>query len=105
MTGPARSPAPGLIDLASWHGTRTAPDLAATRADIDAYVNAGGHRAALAGRAGLAAEVWALGWHRLWAADWYLQQLDMGWITWQYRPNQHEAITRHVGEAAVLLLL
>jgi hypothetical protein len=94
---------PGLIDLASWHGTITAPDPAATRALIQAYVNAGGHRAALAGRAGLPAEAWALGWHRLWAADWYLQQLDMDWISSQHLPSQHEAIRRHVDEAAALL--
>ena len=94
---------PGLIDLASWHGTTTAPDPAATRADIEGYVSAGGHRAALASRAGLPPEAWALGWHRLWAADWYLQQLDMGWIPSEYLPNQHEAIQRHVGEAAALL--
>jgi hypothetical protein len=94
---------PGLIDLASWHGTISAPDPAATRALIEAYVSAGGHRAALADRAGLPAEAWALGWHRLWAADWYLQQLDMGWITSEHLPSQYEAITRHVGEAAALL--
>jgi hypothetical protein len=94
---------PGLIDLASWHGTRTAPDPAATRALIEAYVNAGGHPAALADRAGLPAEAWALGWHRIWAADWYLQQLDMGWIPDQYLPVQRQAIERHVNEAAALL--
>ena len=94
---------PGLIDLASWHGTTTAPSPQATRVLIEAYVGAGGHRAALASRAGLPAEAWALGWHRLWAADWYLQQLDMGWIPDQRLANQHEAITRHVGEAAALL--
>jgi Phosphotransferase enzyme family len=94
---------PGLLDLASWHGTRAAPDLAATRALIEAYVAAGGHRAALASRAGLPAEAWALGWHRLWAADWYLCQLDMGWIPAQYLPVQRQAIERHTAEAAALL--
>ena len=94
---------PGLIDLASWHGTRDAPDLTATRALITAYVEAGGHRAALADRAGLPAEAWALGWHRLWAANWYVRQLDMGWIPSLYLNEQREAIERHTAEAAALL--
>jgi hypothetical protein len=94
---------PALLDLASWHGTITAPDPAAARALITAYVRAGGHRAALADRAGLPAEAWALGWHRIWAADWYLRQLDMGWIPEQYLSGQREAIERHTAEAAALL--
>jgi Phosphotransferase enzyme family len=95
---------PGLIDLASWLGTTTAPDLPAVRAHITAYTDAGGHRTALQPRAGIPAEAWACGWHRLWAADWYLQQLDMGWIPDQYLDNQAGAISRHVTEAATLLL-
>lgn len=95
---------PGLLDLASWHGTRDDPDPAAVRATITAYVQAGGHPDALADRAGLPAESWALGWHRIWAADWYLQQLDMGWIPDQYLGTQREAIERHTAEAAALLL-
>lgn len=95
---------PGLIDLASWLGTTTAPDLPAVRDHITAYVNAGGHPAALAPRAGIPAEAWACAWHRLWAADWYLQQIEMGWITSEHLPNQHEAINRHITEAAALLL-
>jgi len=94
---------PGLLDLASWHGTRGAPDLAATRALIEDYVRAGGHPAALADRAGLPAEAWALGWHRLWAADWFIEQLDMKWIPAQYLTVQREAIERHTREAAALL--
>ncbi len=94
---------PGLLDLASWHGTRSAPDLGATRALIEEYVRAGGHRAALADRAGLPAEAWALGWHRLWAADWFLEQLDMKWIPDQYLAVQRQAIERHTREGAALL--
>jgi aminoglycoside/choline kinase family phosphotransferase len=94
---------PGLLDLASWRGTQAAPDLTATRALITAYVQAGGHSAALTDRAGLPAEAWALGWHRLWAADWYLQQLDIGWIPDQYLTVQRQAIERHTAEAAALL--
>jgi len=95
---------PGLLDLASWHGTRDDPDPAAVRATITAYTQAGGHPDALASRAGLPAESWALGWHRIWAADWYLQQLDMGWIPDQYLDIQRGAIERHTAEAAALLL-
>ena len=94
---------PCLLDLASWLGTRQPPDPAALRAHITAYVQAGGHHAAQADRAGLPAEAWALGWHRLWAADWYLQQLEMGWIPQEYMNSQREAIGRHVAEAADLL--
>lgn len=94
---------PALLDPASWHGTRNAPDLAAARALVEAYVKAGGHRASLADRAGLPAEAWALGWHRVWAADWYVQQLEMGWIPGQYLSVQRQAIERHVAEATAVL--
>ena len=94
---------PGLLDLASWHGTVAAPDPEATVALIAAYVQAGGHPAALEPRAGLPPEAWALGWHRIWAVDWYCQQLDLGWITEEYLPMQYEAIERHLDEAVRLL--
>jgi hypothetical protein len=94
---------PGLLDLASWHGTVTAPEPEATAALIAAYVQAGGHPAALEPRAGLPPEAWALGWHRIWAVDWYCQQLDLGWITEEYLPMQHQAIERHLDEAVRLL--
>jgi Phosphotransferase enzyme family len=95
---------PGLLDLASWHGTVTAPDPQATAALIEAYVKAGGHPSAQDPRAGLPPEEWALGWHRIWAADWYCQQLELGWITGNDSLTAYgEAITRHLDEAARLL--
>lgn len=45
---------------------------------------------------------WALGWHRIWVADWFTAQIERGWAkgaedTWA------TAITRHLTEAASLL--
>ena len=65
---------PGLLDLASWHGTVGDTDPVQLRELIGAYVTAGGHRAALTERGGLAAEAWALGWHRMWAVEWFMEQ-------------------------------
>lgn len=94
---------PALIDLSSWLGTREPPNPAALRVLIGDYVNAGGHIDALDIRAGLTPEAWALGWHRIWAADWYLQQLEMDWIPDEHVKVQREAIERHTAEAAELL--
>ncbi|MGH3158272.1 MAG: hypothetical protein ACRDNF_17105 [Streptosporangiaceae bacterium] len=93
---------PGLLDLASWHGTLDDPDPARTTGLIECYVSLGGHRQALAARGGLDATCWALGWHRLWVADWFTEQIERGWAqgaehTWT------TAITRHLTEAATLL--
>lgn len=93
---------PGLLDLASWHGTIADPDTARTQALIESYAAAGGHRQALATRGGLDAASWALGWHRTWVASWYTEQVERGWAkgaedTWT------AAITRHLTEAARLL--
>ncbi|GIG55713.1 hypothetical protein Lfu02_00850 [Longispora fulva] len=63
---------PGLLDLASWFGTRTVPDQPAARRLLYGYVAAGGSAVGLAERGGLAAEVWAMGWHRVRAAAWFL---------------------------------
>jgi hypothetical protein len=94
---------PGLIDLASWHGTITPADPGATAAIIAAYVAAGGHPGALEPRGGLPPGEWALGWHRIWAVDWYCQQLEMGWIDGDRLPVYDEVIIRHLGEAISLL--
>jgi hypothetical protein len=89
---------------ASWHGTVTAPDPQATAALIEAYVKAGGHPSALDPRAGLPPEEWALGWHRIWAADWCCEQLELGWVTGNDSLAAYGgAITRHLAEAARLL--
>ncbi len=93
---------PGLLDLASWHGTIDDPDPARTHDLIESYIAAGGPRQAQAGRGGLDAASWALGWHRVWIADWFTSQIGFGWAkgaedTWT------TAITRHLTEAASLL--
>jgi hypothetical protein len=93
---------PGLLDLASWHGTLDEPDPERTSGLIGSYVALGGDRQALAARGGLDAASWALGWHRIWVADWFAEQVELGWAagdlgTWT------TAITRHLSEAASLL--
>jgi hypothetical protein len=93
---------PGLLDLASWHGTVGAPDPAKLGELITFYIAAGGPDEAAASRGGLSAERWALGWHRVWVADWFTHQLTIGWAegaedTWI------SAISRHLTEAALLL--
>ncbi len=69
---------PGLLDLATWFGTRTPAEPRRLTRLIHAYVGAGGHRDAAAGRGGLPAERWALGWHRVWAARWFLTTAAAG---------------------------
>ncbi|MEJ3750592.1 aminoglycoside phosphotransferase family protein [Actinomycetes bacterium KLBMP 9797] len=64
---------PGLLDLASWSGTRTPPEPDALRSLIARYVAAGGHPDAHADRGGLPAPVWAAAWHRVCAAEWQLR--------------------------------
>jgi hypothetical protein len=90
---------PGLLDLMSWQGTTTAPDLDALRELLHAYVAAGGAKSALADRAGLPAEAWALGWHRIWAVQWYIEQALM----WMPDPADDaagiDAVVRHLTEA------
>lgn len=90
---------PGLLDLVSWQGTTQQPDKAALRNLLHAYVDAGGARSVLADRAGLDAVEWALGWHRLWICQWYMEQ------AWRWMPDprydDHTAnvVRRHLTEA------
>lgn len=93
---------PGLLDLASWHGTIDAPDTGRTQALVESYVASGGHRQALAARGGLDAASWALGWHRAWVADWFTEQIERGWAKGA-EDKWATAITRHLTEAAFLL--
>ncbi|GIG55721.1 hypothetical protein Lfu02_00930 [Longispora fulva] len=94
---------PGLLDLASWHGTNDDPDPAKLRHLLGAYVAAGGHRDTLATRGGLLAENWALGWHRIWAIAWYLDQ-SVRWINDpESDPAYIDATRRHLREAVQLL--
>ncbi|MGL5864737.1 MAG: phosphotransferase [Dermatophilaceae bacterium] len=96
---------PGLLDLASWHGTIDEPDPARLRELIEAYVAAGGPAEATTARAGLPAENWALGWHRIWALSWYLDQA----VVWINDPSTDAtyiaAVRRHLREAVGLLRL
>ncbi|MFI1889018.1 aminoglycoside phosphotransferase family protein [Streptomyces jumonjinensis] len=70
---------PGLLDLASWHGTVNAPDAERLRLLMESYVTAGGTPDALVPRGGLPAEAWSLGWHRMWAVEWFMEQA-VRWI-------------------------
>ncbi|MER6756602.1 aminoglycoside phosphotransferase [Micromonospora echinofusca] len=74
---------PGLLDLATWFGTRTPPEPRPLTRLIRAYVAAGGHPDAEADRGGLPAARWALGWHRVWAAWWLLTTTAAG----HHRPD------------------
>ncbi|MGW1838653.1 phosphotransferase family protein [Streptomyces sp. NPDC002067] len=70
---------PGLLDLASWHGSIEPPHPFRLRVFLEQYVTAGGTPDALTRRGGLAAENWALGWHRMWAVEWFMEQ-SIRWI-------------------------
>ncbi|GAA1649151.1 phosphotransferase [Actinoplanes couchii] len=77
---------PGLLDLVSWHGTIDAPDPARLHHHIEKYIADGGHRDALADRGGLAAPDWALGWHRVWVVEWFMEQA----LRWINDPSQDQ---------------
>ncbi|MGH8885208.1 MAG: phosphotransferase family protein [Egibacteraceae bacterium] len=93
---------PGLLDLASWHGTLDKPRPARTLDLIESYVAAGGPPEALARRGGLDAASWALGWHRVWAVDWFTEQIERGWAQGAEQA-WITAISRHLNEALTLL--
>ncbi|MFJ2187748.1 phosphotransferase family protein [Kitasatospora sp. NPDC087861] len=94
---------PGLLDLASWHGTLDDPDPARLRSFIEAYVATGGAKDALAERGGLPTEQWALGWHRIWASEWFMEQA----VKWINKPENDplyiKAVRRHLTAAVRLL--
>ncbi|MEW9533597.1 phosphotransferase family protein [Microbispora sp. NPDC049125] len=94
---------PGLLDLASWPGTQRPANAARVRGLIEAYVAAGGPRDALTPRGGLPAEEWALGWHRIWVAEWITDQA-VHWINDPTTdPVYIKAVRRHLREAIRLL--
>jgi hypothetical protein len=93
---------PGLLDLASWPGTLTAPDTKAVSALIDAYIEAGGPPETAAPRGGMPAANWALGWHRIWISDWYAEQIERGWAGDEVTAWT-DTISRHLNEATALL--
>lgn len=94
---------PGLLDLASWHGTIDAPDPARLRVFLEMYVSEGGTPDALAERGGLPAEKWALGWHRMWAVEWFMEQ-SIRWINDPTTdPAYIKAVRRHLADVLPLL--
>jgi hypothetical protein len=94
---------PGLLDLASWPGTVEDPDLGRVEELLHIYVAAGGAKDALTDRGGLPAAQWALGWHRLWAVDWFIDRAP----AWATDPEADQAwqtaVRRHLTEATTLL--
>ncbi|MFF3817583.1 phosphotransferase family protein [Streptomyces bluensis] len=94
---------PGLLDLASWHGTLDAPDPVRLRVFLEQYVTAGGTPDALDRRGGLTAENWALGWHRMWAVEWFMEQ-SIRWINDPATdPAYIKAVRRHLTDVLHLL--
>lgn len=95
---------PGLFDHASWHTTLNAPDPLRLRAFLECYVTAGGTPETLAQRGGgLAAETWALGWHRMWVTERFLEQV----VRWINDPATDPAsitvVRRHLTDVLQLL--
>ncbi|TQS07095.1 phosphotransferase [Microbispora hainanensis] len=94
---------PGLLDLASWPGTQHPANVKRVRRLVEAYVAAGGPQEALAPRGGLSAEEWALGWHRVWIVEWFMDQT----VHWINDPSSDpvyiKAVRRHLREAVRLL--
>ncbi|MER5293792.1 aminoglycoside phosphotransferase family protein [Streptomyces pharetrae] len=87
---------PGLLDLASWHGTIEPPHPVRLRVFLEQYVTAGGTPDALAPRGGLTAENWALGWHRMWTVEWFMEQ-SIRWINDPATdPAYIKAVRRHL---------
>lgn len=94
---------PGLLDLASWHGTLDDPAPARLRQLIDLYVAQGGTTEALSARGGLPTETWALGWHRIWAVEWFMEQA-IRWINDPVTdPAYLKVVRRHLTDAVRLL--
>ncbi|MGY5119577.1 phosphotransferase family protein [Streptomyces sp. 900105755] len=94
---------PGLLDLASWHGTLDTPDPVRLRVFLEQYVTAGGTPDALTQRGGLTAENWALGWHRMWAVEWFTEQ-SVRWINDPATdPAYIKAVRRHLTDVLHLL--
>ncbi|MFE4871843.1 aminoglycoside phosphotransferase family protein [Streptomyces sp. NPDC056682] len=94
---------PGLLDLASWHGTLETPDPARLRAFLETYVAEGGSAETLDRRGGLAAENWALGWHRMWAVEWFMEQ-SIRWINAPATdPAYIQVVRRHLTDVLQFL--
>jgi hypothetical protein len=94
---------PGLLDLASWPGLQWPANKTRVRMLINSYVAGGGHHDALTPRAGLPAEVWALGWHRVWAVERFMNQAVHCGDDRTSDPASMRAVRRHLREALRLL--
>ncbi|RKN50446.1 phosphotransferase [Micromonospora endolithica] len=94
---------PGLLDLATWFGTRTPHEPRLLTQLIRAYVRAGGHPDAEANRGGLPAARWALGWHRVWAAWWFLTTAAAGHHQPDTDRRHTQIVLRQLHGAAQLL--
>jgi hypothetical protein len=94
---------PGLLDLASWHGTVDDPHPFRLRVFLEQYVAAGGTPDTLADRGGLTAEKWALGWHRMWAVEWFMEQ-SIRWINDPATDSSYiKVVRRHLTDVLELL--
>lgn len=93
----------GLIDLASWQGTVDTPDPDGMRALLETYVDEGGPAQTTQERGGLPVQNWALGWHRVWVLEWFLDQALMWIANPDSDPAYQRVIRRHVNDAAALL--
>jgi hypothetical protein len=94
---------PGLLDLASWLGTLEAPDPDRLAGLLQNYVAAGGADDAVADRGGLPAAHWALGWHRVWAVDWFIDRAPAWAADPEAETTWQTAVRRHLAEAVTLL--
>ncbi|MEV0428238.1 aminoglycoside phosphotransferase [Micromonospora sp. NPDC050495] len=94
---------PGLLDLATWFGTRTTTRPAQLTSLIRAYVAAGGSPDAHSDRGGLPAAQWALGWHRVWAAWWFLTTATAGHHQPHTDSHHTQVVHRQLHAAAQLL--
>lgn len=92
---------PGLLDLATWQGTRQPPDPTRLSRQMAFYTAAGGHPLLHHQRGGLPACIWALGWHRLHSAAWLLDLLVTGSTAFA---NASQIVCRQILGAGQLLL-
>ncbi|MFK3980578.1 hypothetical protein ACI2K4_09415 [Micromonospora sp. NPDC050397] len=95
---------PGLLDLASWYGTREAPNQHSLERLINGYIASGGDPAANTDRGRVPATVWALGWHRIASAVWHLGQAVRDAARDRVDPADLRAAHRQLATAAVLLV-
>ncbi len=102
-TSPAPSPAPACSTSPAGTAPSTPPTPYACASSWSTYVTEGGTPDALAERGGLPAEKWALGWHRMWAVEWFMEQ-SIRWINDPATdPAYINAVRRHLTDVLHLL--